>query len=50
MLNLVLVYVYKVHFRLCMACMEGINATECCCILMCHFGGVFVVCIIEMSG
>jgi len=47
MLNLVLVYVYKVHFRLCMACMEGRNSTECCCI---HFSGVFVVCIIEMSG
>ncbi len=28
MLNLVLVYVYKVHFRLCMACMEGRNSTS----------------------
>ncbi len=36
MLNLVLVYGYKVHFRLCMACMEGRNSTECCCI---HFSG-----------
>ncbi len=35
MLNLVWVYVlHKVHFRLCMACMEGRNSTECCCI---HF-------------
>lgn len=28
-LNLVLVYVYKVHFRLCMVCMEGSNPIEC---------------------
>lgn len=49
-LNLVSVYIYKVNFRLCMASMEGRNPIECCCILMCHFSGVFVVCSIEMSG
>lgn len=49
-LNLELVYIYKVHFRLCVVCMDGCNPIECCCILMCHFSGVFVVCTIEMSG